>query len=56
MLLAHIGKVGGNINQLAKRANSDGFGAITEEQFIDMKAQISAMRAMLMVALKPNGN
>lgn len=56
MMLAHIGKVGGNINQLAKRANTDGFGAITEKQFTDMRAQISAMRAMLMVALKPDGN
>lgn len=56
LMLAHIGKVGGNINQLAKRANTDGFGSITEDQFIDMKAQISAMRAMLMVALRPHGH
>jgi len=56
MLLAHVGKVGGNVNQLAKRANTDGFGAVTEAQFIEMRAHIAAMRAMLMTALKPDGH
>jgi len=53
-LLGHIGKVGGNINQLAKRANTDGFGAVTDEQFDEMKGNIATMRAMVMVALRPN--
>jgi len=54
MLLAHIGKIGGNVNQLAKRANTDGFHSITEGAFADMRAHIAAMRAMLMTALKPS--
>jgi len=54
LLLAHMGKVGGNINQLAKRANTDGFGAVTDEQFDEMKGNIATMRAMVMVALRPN--
>lgn len=56
MLLAHVGKFGGNVNQLAKRANTDGFGTVTEADFSDMRGNISAMRAMLMVALKTDGH
>ena len=56
MILAHVGKIGGNVNQLAKRANTDGFGTVTEDAFGDMRAQISTMKAMLMVALNKDGH
>jgi len=55
-ILGQLGKLGGNVNQLAKRANTDGFDAVTEKEFAEMRAHIAAMRAMLMVTLGPNGH
>lgn len=44
------------MNQLAKKANTDGFAAVTDQEFTEMRAHISAMRAMLMTALRPDGS
>lgn len=50
-ILGQIGKIGSNANQLAKRANTDGFGSIAPSDLKELMESISNIRAMLMVAL-----
>lgn len=57
-LLGHIGKIGSNINQLAREVNSDGVDAFDRIDFQTATDDLAAMRAALMEALgrSPRGD
>jgi hypothetical protein len=57
-LLGHIGKIGSNINQLAREVNSDGIDAFDRIDFQTATDDLAAMRAALMEALgrSPRGD
>ncbi len=50
-LLGQIGKIGSNINQLAREVNSEGPGAFDRIDFNQAQDDLAAMRAALMEAL-----
>ena len=50
-ILGQVGKIGSNANQLAKRANTDGFGSIAASDLKELMESVSNIRAMLMLAL-----
>ena len=50
-LLGHIGKIGSNINQLAREVNSDGTDAFDRIDFQTASDDLAAMRTALMEAL-----
>jgi hypothetical protein len=54
-LLGQVGKIGSNINQLAHRANLDGFGAVNPAELKVAFQHISDMRAKLLRALGKDG-
>ena len=54
-VLAQAGKIGSNVNQLAHRANMDGFGAIRKAEMDQVISEISDLRAALMEALGRKG-
>ena len=54
-LLGQMGKIGSNVNQLAHRANMDGFGAIRKADMQQVVSEISDIRATLMEALGRRG-
>ena len=54
-VLGQVGKIGGNLNQLAHKANIDGFGAVDPDALKEAMASISDMRAALLAALGRRG-
>lgn len=51
-LLGELGKIGSNLNQLAKRANTDGFHAVSPEHLKEGISAISDLRAVTLEVLK----
>lgn len=50
-LLGEIGKIGSNINQIARKVNTAGFARLDPEELDQAIADISDMRAMLLRGL-----
>ena len=55
-ILGQLGKIGSNLNQLAKRANEDGFHTVDPDELQRAINHVSDMRATLLAALGRRGH